>query len=169
MTGEQTSPSSSSPPSPDAAGRDPVRADAELIVFAAAVVRRRCRHGRYRGLTTATANRLVNTLTGIAAGLSPRHPDELAEAAALAHRILDDDHPDHTALWQRLTTSPAPEAVYGAPEAGDQVPDAPGEAGPESRSAAAAEPLPRARAGRMNELHDRSGEESFPASDPPSP
>jgi hypothetical protein len=80
-------------------------ADSAVIMEAVAAVERRCRHGRYRGLTPQAADRLCTTMTGMAVGAAPGSAGAVVEATALARRILVDDHPDHTELWTRLTSA----------------------------------------------------------------
>lgn len=73
-----------------------------LLLDAAGVLRMRyvqCR--RDTSLSPAAAGDLANVLEGMANG----HPDfdqiDPNEAIALAHRVIDDDHPELSRMWPR--------------------------------------------------------------------
>lgn len=61
------------------------------------LVRRRC--GRYDDLSDAAVNVVCNGLTGIAVDPTAVSASLRQEATALAHRIVDDDHPEDSPLW----------------------------------------------------------------------
>lgn len=77
--------------------------DRELLRTAASILARRRSQGRYSDLSDVASNAVVNVLTTIAVGEPPSVVVELDAAVALAHRIVDDDHPEDTELWRRLT------------------------------------------------------------------
>lgn len=75
------------------------RSARELVLTAAAIVQRRRSLGRYAQLTPGAAEQLVNALIGIARGEHRFADAHLADAVALAHRVLDDDNPALSPLW----------------------------------------------------------------------
>ncbi|MDR7304584.1 hypothetical protein [Haloactinomyces albus] len=77
------------------------QAQRSLLLDAAAVLRRRYVRGvgRGDGLPAAAAEGLSNFLEGIARSEPALHNADLNEAIALAHRLIDDDHPEHSRLW----------------------------------------------------------------------
>ncbi|MEV0055205.1 hypothetical protein AB0H34_32475 [Saccharopolyspora shandongensis] len=75
-------------------------AEYSLLLSAAAIVRRRYVHcGGDASLSQTSANELANVFGAVAR----EHPalDEVdrREAIALAHRLIDDDHPEHSRMW----------------------------------------------------------------------
>lgn len=77
-------------------------AKCSFLRLAAGVLRMRYVHfSRDTSLSPAAADELANVLEGIAEG----HPafDEIdpREAIALAHRLVDDDHPELSGMWPR--------------------------------------------------------------------
>jgi hypothetical protein len=73
-----------------------------LLLEAAGVLRLRyVQCSRDTGLSPAEASDLANVFEGIANG----HPDfdqiDPNEAIALAHRLIDDDHPELSRMWPR--------------------------------------------------------------------
>ncbi|MBQ6644320.1 MAG: hypothetical protein IJH84_25270 [Saccharopolyspora sp.] len=76
------------------------QAQSSLLLDAAAVLRRRyVRGGRDDSVSPAAAEGLSNFLEGIARSEPALHQADLNEAIALAHRLIDDDHPEHSRLW----------------------------------------------------------------------
>ena len=75
-------------------------ADSELLTQAVLALRRRCRQrGNYRGLSTEACDQLGDTLTVLVTGSPSEVRVDRAEALSLAHRILDDDHPEASPMW----------------------------------------------------------------------
>lgn len=77
-------------------------ANCSLLRLAAAVLRLRYVHfSRDTSLSPAAAEELANALEGVAED----HPafDQInpREAIALAHRLVDDDHPELSGMWPR--------------------------------------------------------------------
>lgn len=73
-----------------------------LLLQAAGVLRLRyvqCR--RDTSLSPATADELANVLEGIAEGYPAFDHIDPKEAIALAHRVIDDDHPELSHMWPR--------------------------------------------------------------------
>ncbi|MEJ2869228.1 hypothetical protein WCD74_15745 [Actinomycetospora sp. OC33-EN08] len=68
-----------------------------LLLRARSTVLRRRRAGRYAELSDAAVNVVTNGLTTLAVDRTPCPLRD--EATALAHRILDDDHPEDSSLW----------------------------------------------------------------------
>lgn len=77
------------------------QAQCSLLLDAAAVVRRRYVRGvgRDDSVSPAAADGLSNFLEGIARSEPAQNEADLNEAIALAHRLIDDDHPEHSWLW----------------------------------------------------------------------
>ncbi|GGQ19933.1 hypothetical protein [Streptomyces mutabilis] len=76
------------------------KANSSLLRLAADILRLRYAHfSRHTGLSPTAAEKLANTLESIADGLpTPNHIDP-REATALAHRLIDDDHPELSNIW----------------------------------------------------------------------
>lgn len=70
-----------------------------LLRHAAAVVRARCRNGGYAGVSPAAADELSSTLESVAATADDHGGVDREEAVALAHRLVDDDHPELSPMW----------------------------------------------------------------------
>ncbi|NKQ57720.1 hypothetical protein HFP15_33150 [Amycolatopsis sp. K13G38] len=73
-----------------------------LLLQAAGVLRLRyvqCK--RDAGLSPATAEELASVLEGIAKGHPAYDQIDPKEAIALAHRVIDDDHPELSHIWPR--------------------------------------------------------------------
>jgi hypothetical protein len=80
--------------------RVPPPAQRRLLVHAAATVRRRAaRPGGYAGLSAAAAHGLCATLDEILADAPELDRVSRTDAVCLAHRVLDDDHPERSDLW----------------------------------------------------------------------
>ncbi|MEB3366492.1 hypothetical protein [Saccharopolyspora mangrovi] len=81
--------------------RDLHEAQRSLLLDAAAVMRRR--YGRGIGLdhsmSPTTAERLATVFEGIARAEPALDKADRNEAIALAHRLVDDDHPEHSRMW----------------------------------------------------------------------
>ncbi len=77
------------------------RAQCSLLLDAAGVLRRRYVRGVGDGesVSPAAAEGLSDFLEGIARSEPALHEADLNEAIALAHRLIDDDHPEHSRLW----------------------------------------------------------------------
>ena len=72
----------------------------ELLTQAVLTLRQRCaQRGSYCGLSQAAVDRLSETLTGVAAAAPAADQVDRDEALSLAHRIIDDDHPEASPLW----------------------------------------------------------------------
>ena len=75
-------------------------ANCSLLRLAAGVLRMRSAHfSRDTGLSPAAADRLANVLEGVAEGHSAFDQIDPDEAIALAHRLVDDDHPELSGMW----------------------------------------------------------------------
>ncbi len=75
-----------------------------MLLQAVSVLRTRCEKGTgYADLSPAGAADLGDTLAGIAAAGNDVKGLDRAEAMALAHRLLDDDHPELSPMWPRPT------------------------------------------------------------------
>lgn len=75
-------------------------ADSELLTQAVLALRRRCgQRGSYCGLSPEEIDQLGDTLTVLVSGSPSEDRVDRAEALSLAHRILDDDHPEASPLW----------------------------------------------------------------------
>ncbi|MFC7345082.1 hypothetical protein [Saccharopolyspora griseoalba] len=76
-------------------------AQRSLLRDAAAVVRRRYARnaGGDRSLPPALAEGLANFFEGVSRCEAPSHDVDRDEAIALAHRLIDDDHPERSRLW----------------------------------------------------------------------
>ncbi|PXY18858.1 hypothetical protein [Prauserella muralis] len=75
-----------------------------LLLQAARVLRMRyveCR--RDTSLSPAVANELAEVFEGVAKGDSAFDQIDPNEAIALAHRLIDDDHPELSRMWPRTT------------------------------------------------------------------
>ncbi|GLZ53865.1 hypothetical protein [Actinomycetospora sp. NBRC 106378] len=70
-----------------------------LLLQARSIVLVRRRTGRYDDLSDAAVNVVSNGLTGVAVDPSAVPAPLREEATALAHRIVDDDHPEDSPLW----------------------------------------------------------------------
>ncbi|GJF04837.1 hypothetical protein PSD17_37900 [Pseudonocardia sp. D17] len=55
--------------------------------------------GRDSQLSPATASKLADTLEGLSSGDPVFDSIDPNEATALAHRLIDDDHPELSKLW----------------------------------------------------------------------
>ncbi|MFF0794531.1 hypothetical protein [Streptomyces spiralis] len=74
----------------------------DLLLVAAEVLRLRyVQCGRDASLSPAAADELANVLEGVAKGYPAFDQTDPKEAIALAHRLVDDDHPELSALWPR--------------------------------------------------------------------
>jgi hypothetical protein len=70
------------------------------MLQAAGVLRLRyVKCSRDNGLSPAAANELANVFEGIANGDPAFNQIDPKEAIALAHRLLDDDHPELSGMW----------------------------------------------------------------------
>jgi hypothetical protein len=70
-----------------------------LLLRARTIVLLRRRSGRYPELCDAAVNVVSNGLTGVAVDPEAVPAALYEEATALAHRIVDDDHPEDSPLW----------------------------------------------------------------------
>ena len=75
-----------------------------LLRHAAAVVRARGDRGGYAGVSPADAAELCSTLESIAATADDHDGVDREEAVALAHRLVDDDHPELSPMWPGTST-----------------------------------------------------------------
>lgn len=72
----------------------------ELLLQAAAVLRTRYgTPGRDHELSPPSAAELGNTLTAMATSEQPVADADRETAVALAHRLIDDDHPELSPMW----------------------------------------------------------------------
>jgi hypothetical protein len=75
----------------------------ELLLQAVTVLRRRYEEGgdRWGVLPPSATAELGDTLSGLAT--APQVPEgvDRDEALALAHRLMDDDHPELSPMWPR--------------------------------------------------------------------
>lgn len=76
-------------------------AQRSLLLDAASVVRRRYLRaaGGDHGLAPEAAERLANVFEGMARAEPALDKLDRDEAIALAHRLIDDDHPEHSQMW----------------------------------------------------------------------
>lgn len=75
-------------------------AQCSLLLTAAAVLRRRYVHGVYdASLPPTAAEELANILQAIARNQPNFDKVDRKEAIALAHRLIDDDHPELSRMW----------------------------------------------------------------------
>ncbi|WP_071528807.1 hypothetical protein [Streptomyces mutabilis] len=75
-------------------------ANCSLLRLAAEVLRLRHAHfSRDTGLSPTAAEELANVLEGVADGLPAFDRIDPKEATALAHRLIDDDHPELSGIW----------------------------------------------------------------------
>lgn len=82
----------------------PANAYGALMLQAAGVLRMRYVHcGRDDGLSPAAANELADVFESLSYGDPAFDQIEPNEAIALAHRLLDDDHPELSRLWPRTS------------------------------------------------------------------
>ena len=80
----------------------PANAYGALMLQAAGVLRLRyVRCGRDDGLAPAAANELADVFESLSYGDPAFDQIDPNEAIALAHRLLDDDHPELSRLWPR--------------------------------------------------------------------
>ncbi|WP_433803476.1 hypothetical protein [Actinomycetospora sp. CA-084318] len=70
-----------------------------LLLNARSIVLARRRSGRHPELSDAAVNVVCNGLTGVAVDPGAVSAQLREEATALAHRIVDDDHPEESPLW----------------------------------------------------------------------
>lgn len=78
------------------------RAQRCLLRDAAAVLRLRRERGvGDSGLSPTAADELANIFEAIASEHPALDKVDLTEAIALAHRLIDDDHPEHSRMWPR--------------------------------------------------------------------
>lgn len=75
-----------------------------LLRHAAEVVRARSRSGDYAGVSPVAAAELSSTLEAVAAVADDPHGVDREEAVALAHRVVDDDHPELSPMWPGTST-----------------------------------------------------------------
>ena len=76
----------------------------ELLIHAASALRRRYASGRsYHELPPSAAADLGDRLAEIASAPHPAGGHDREEAIALAHRLLDDDHPELSPMWPGAT------------------------------------------------------------------
>lgn len=75
------------------------RAVTTLLLRARSTVLIRRRSGRYDELCDAAVNVVTNGLTTVAVDPAAVPSALREEATALAHRIVDDDHPEVSPLW----------------------------------------------------------------------
>ena len=75
-------------------------AESSLLLSAAAIVRLRYVHrGGDASLSQTSANELAKVFGAIARGHPALDEVDRREAIALAHRVIDDDHPEHSRMW----------------------------------------------------------------------
>ena len=74
-------------------------AQSSLLLDAAAVMRRRYVRGVGGGTSPNAAEALANVLEGVARSEPALHQIDRDEAIALAHRLVDDDHPELSRMW----------------------------------------------------------------------
>ncbi|MEV4649732.1 hypothetical protein [Saccharopolyspora sp. NPDC049357] len=74
-------------------------AQSNLLLDAAAVMRRRYVRGNDGGTSPNAAEALANVLEGVARAEPALHQIDRDEAIALAHRLVDDDHPELSRMW----------------------------------------------------------------------
>lgn len=73
-----------------------------LLLQAAGVLRLRyVQFRRDTSLSPVAANELANVFEGVAKGYSAFGQVDPNEAVALAHRLIDDDHPELSRMWPR--------------------------------------------------------------------
>lgn len=71
-----------------------------LLLTAAAVLRRRYVHRvGDANVSPTAADELARILEAIAGNRPPFDKVDQKEAIALAHRLIDDDHPEHSRMW----------------------------------------------------------------------
>ena len=70
-----------------------------LLRHAATVLRSRGERGRYADVSSAAAAELSDTLESLAATTDDQDGVDREEAVALAHRLVDDDHPELSPMW----------------------------------------------------------------------
>lgn len=75
-----------------------------LLRHAAAVVRARYRSGEYAGVSAAAADELSGALESVAGTAGGQGGVDREEAVALAHRLVDDDHPELSPMWPGAST-----------------------------------------------------------------
>jgi hypothetical protein len=81
-------------------------AEAKLLLNAAWLLRRRSGESASRAAMTL-AQRLEQ-LAGELGQTGSRVPEETRRSAvALAHRVLDDDHPEHSDMWSETADTPS--------------------------------------------------------------
>lgn len=74
----------------------------ELLLQAVAVLRRRYEEGdRYDELPPFAAAELSDVLAGLATAQQSPEGVDREEALCLAHRLIDDDHPELSPMWPR--------------------------------------------------------------------
>lgn len=75
-------------------------AECSLLLSAAEIVRLRYVHrGGDASLSQTAAGELANFLGAIARGHPALDEVDRKAAIALAHRVIDDDHPEHSRMW----------------------------------------------------------------------
>jgi hypothetical protein len=72
-----------------------------FMLQAASVIRLRYVDCGHDGLSPAMATELADVFEKLANGDPAVDQIDPNEAIALAHRLLDDDHPEHSRLWPR--------------------------------------------------------------------
>ncbi|GAB3678911.1 hypothetical protein [Saccharopolyspora tripterygii] len=70
-----------------------------LLLDAATVMRRRYARSGEVVMSPSTAEALATVLEGVARSEPALHNVDRDEAIALAHRLIDDDHPETSRLW----------------------------------------------------------------------
>lgn len=76
------------------------QAQCSLLLTAAGVLRLRyVQSVNNSDLSATDAHRLANTLESVALGDIVFDDFDRKEAIALAHRVIDNDHPEHSRMW----------------------------------------------------------------------
>lgn len=71
-----------------------------LLLLAAGLLRLRYEHfSQDTSLSPAAADELANALEGVSKGYPAFDQIDPKEAIALAHRLVDDDHPELSRMW----------------------------------------------------------------------
>lgn len=80
------------------------RAQRSLLIDAAAVLRLRYMHCVGDAILSPTmADELANIFEAVANDHPALDKVDRKEAIALAHRLIDDDHPEHSRMWPTKT------------------------------------------------------------------
>lgn len=97
--------------------RDLLHAEAALLALAANILRWPSRLvPDYAGLSVGDQKKLADHLARLASGDTPASDDERRAAVALAHRVVDDDHPELSPLWRRPPVRTAPAGGWHVPD-----------------------------------------------------